>query len=329
MKVLVTGGCGFIGSALVNRLVREGDHVDIVDDLSSGDPTNLECKFNAVPPMLLSRYPKKSEKDSALLITGDFACPELLSRIKAGEYDVIYHLAANPRVAFSVEKPVESNETNLHKSIAIFKTAADSGTRVVFSSSCAVYGDPGTLPTQEDEKKSPESPYGLQKLLCELYLDLFVKLYSIDAISLRYFNVYGPKSLGNSPYSTAIAAWCNAIHDGKSLRSDGDGEQTRDMIFVDDVVEANYLAGRHKEKLSSEKINIATGISYSNNHILSLMKKHIGDIQVVTAPPRPGDVTDTKGDVELAKNKLGFESRISLEEGLEKTMRWWGIKDNA
>ena len=238
-------------------------------------------------------------------------------------------MAANPRVAFSVEKPVESNETNLHKSIAIFKTAADSNTRVVFSSSCAVYGDPDILPTLEDAKKSPESPYGLQKLLCEQYLDLFVKLYSIDAISLRYFNVYGPKSLGSSPYSTAIAAWCNAIHDGKPLRSDGDGEQTRDMIFVDDVVEANYLAGRHKNRLFSEKLNIATGDSCSNNYILSLMKKRIGEIQVVTAPRRPGDVTDTKGDIQLAKNILGFQSRVPLEEGLEKTMTWWGIKDNA
>ena len=325
MKALVTGGCGFIGSTLVNRLVAEGDLVDIIDDLSNGDPKNLDCEFNAVPPALLSRYPKRANKGTALLITGDFADREILSRIKSGCYDVVYHLAANPRVSYSVEKPVESNETNLHKSLAIFKVAADSNTRVVFSSSSAIYGQPKSLPTTEEDKKSPESPYGLQKLLCEQYLDLFVKLYDLDVISLRYFNVYGPKALGSSPYATAIAAWCNAVYDDRPLRSDGDGEQTRDMIYVDDVVQANFLAGRHKAKLNSEKVNICTGVSYSNNQILEFVSQHIGELNITTAPAREGDVDHTNGSFTKAQDVLGFTANTDLATGLYKTLKWWGL----
>ena len=327
MRALVTGGCGFIGSAVVNQLVMAGDIVDIIDDLSNGDPTNLDHKFCAVPPTLLERYPKKAEKNQPLLITGDFACQEILSRIKLGTYDVVYHLAANPRVEYSVEKPVETNEVNLHKSIAIFKTAADSGTRVVFSSSCAIYGHPEKLPTVEEDYKTPESPYGLQKLLCEQYLDLFVKLYNLDAISLRYFNVYGPKALGDSPYATVVAAWCNALHDGKPLRSDGDGEQTRDMIYIDDVAMANFMAGRYEGRFQSEKINISTGTAYSNNQILNLLHNKVGEISIQAAPSRPGDIKHTKGSTDKATNLLNFKPSIELEEGLEKTLKWWGLID--
>ena len=135
------------------------------------------------------------------------------------------------------------------------------------------------MPTVEEGCKTPESPYGLQKLLCEQYLDLFTKLYNLDAISLRYFNVYGPKALGDSPYATVVAAWCNALYDGKSLRSDGDGEQTRDMIYIDDVARANFLAGRYEGRFQSEKINISAGISYSNNQILNLLHNKVGDQQ--------------------------------------------------
>lgn len=327
MKALVTGGCGFIGSAVVNRLVAEGDIVEIVDDLSSGDPTNLECSFSAVPPALLLRYPKEAVKHKPLLITGDIAGREILQRISEGTYDVIYHLAANPRVGYSVEHPVESNETNLHKAIAIFKTAADSNTRVVFSSSSAVYGHPACVPTNENSGNSPESPYGLQKLLCEQYLDLFTKLYGMDAVSLRYFNVYGPKALGSSPYSTAIGAWCHALHDQRPLRSDGDGEQTRDMVYIDDVVEANYLAGRRKKKFQSEKLNVASGIAYSNNQILNMLSACVGDLNITTAPARDGDVRDTLGDVSACFESLGFKTSVGLEEGLDRTLEWWGLKN--
>tara|TARA_Y100000310_G_scaffold198210_1_gene198266 strand:+ start:2069 stop:3055 length:987 start_codon:yes stop_codon:yes gene_type:complete len=327
MKVLVTGGCGFIGSAVVNRLVAEGDVVDVVDDLSSGDPANLDCEFSAVPPTLLPRYPKSAVINKPLLITGDFSDREILTKVQDSAYDVVYHLAANPRVSYSVKKPVESNETNLHKSVALFKVASDAHTRVVFSSSSAVYGMPARLPTMEDDKKTPESPYGLQKLLCEQYLDLFTRMHKLDAISLRYFNVYGPKALGNSPYSTAIAAWCNALYDKKPLRSDGDGEQSRDMVYIDDVVEANFLAGRSTTRFDSAKVNVATGKRHTNNEILSLITKRVGHLNVSHAPRREGDVKDTQGYTVLAEEVLHFKTQISLSTGLDETLKWWGLID--
>jgi UDP-glucose 4-epimerase len=325
MRALVTGGCGFIGSAVVNKLVQSGDVVDIVDDLSNGNPSNLDYEFNTVPPTLLLRYPKKAEINKPLLITGDFADIEILSKVRQGEYEVVYHLAANPRVAYSVEKPVESNETNLHKSVALFKVAADSNTRVVFSSSSAVYGDVESLPTRETVQGIPQSPYALQKLLCEQYLDLFNRLYGLDSISLRYFNVYGPKALGSSPYATAIAAWCNALHDGNPLRSDGDGNQTRDMVYIEDIAESNYLAGRFSGVLNSEKVNIATCKAYSNNFILNLIKEHLGDLSINNAPEREGDVKHTLGSTSRAHDLLNFQTKVGLEEGLKKTLAWWGL----
>lgn len=325
MRALVTGGCGFIGSALANRLVSEGYIVDIVDDLSNGTPDNLSCKFRTAITTLLNMCPHRAVEGQALLITGDFADPDILDRVKGGEYDTVYHLAANPRVAYSIEHPVETNETNVHKSIALFKVAAMSGTRVVFSSSSAIYGPTTGLPTAETCEKNPTSPYGLQKHMCEMYLSMFSELYGLDAISLRYMNVYGPKALGSSPYATAIAAWCQALHDGRKLRSDGDGEQTRDMIYIDDIVEANFLAGTSGGKFNAEAINIATGVSYSNNQILKMMTKEVGELDIVNAPARVGDVKHTLGDVTHAKNVIKFEAKFGLAEGLKKTMQWWNL----
>ena len=304
MKVLVTGGCGFIGSAVANRLATEGHEVDIVDDLSAGDPT---------------------ETNSVLLITGDFADTAVLDRIRSGMYEVIFHLAAQPRVGYSVEHPVETNEVNLHKSLAIFKLAADSNTRVVFSSSSAVYGSVKRLPTNESQDTAPESPYGLQKLMCEQYITLFVKLYGFDVVCLRYFNAYGPKAMGDSPYATAVAAWCHALKDGRPLRKDGDGEQSRDLVFIDDIVEANYLAAQSDKKFSGEIINICSGHAHTNNEILEMLEQHVGKLNITHAPTRDGDVRATLGDTRRAKLLLNFVAQTKFEEGLNKTLKWWEL----
>jgi nucleoside-diphosphate-sugar epimerase len=324
MKALVTGGCGFIGSHLTNRLVEEGNTVDVVDNLSGGDLSNLTCKWRSVLPGMIHLWSnQQAPQGEALVITGDFADREILERVASGMYDVVYHVAANPRVPFSVKDPVQTHEDNTFKSIALFKVCANSNTRVVFSSSSAIYGNVEDLPTTEADDRNPTSPYGLQKLHCEEYLQMFYDLYGLESVSLRYFNVYGPKAYGDSPYSTAIAAWCQAIHDNKKLRSDGDGEQSRDLVYVDDVVEANILAGLCKSSLSAYRINVASGSRYSNNDILFMLKKRFGDLDINNAPERPGDVKHTLGDPSQAKDLLGFETKISIEKGLDKTLEWW------
>lgn len=325
MRALVTGGCGFIGSAVANRLVKEGHQVDIVDDLSSGDPANLDIPFRTVLPTLMPGLDSTEKK--TLLITGDFADTVILDRIRSGLYDVIFHLAAQPRVGYSVEYPVETNEVNLHKSLAIFKLAADANTRVVFSSSSAVYGSVERLPTNEMQDTYPESPYGLQKSMCEQYIALFSKLYGLDAVCLRYFNAYGPKALGNSPYSTAVAAWCHALKEDRPLRKDGDGEQSRDLVYIDDIVEANYLAAQSSEKFEGEIVNVCSGAAYTNNEILDLLEKHVGNLNIAQAPTREGDVRATLGDTRRARALLNFTASVQFEEGLKTTLKWWGLID--
>jgi len=325
MRVLVTGGCGFIGSAVVNRLAKEGHEIDIVDDLSSGDPANLEVPFRTVLPTLLPGL-LSTDPDGVLLITGDFADTAVLDRIRSGMYEVIFHLAAQPRVGYSVEHPVETNEVNLHKSLAIFKLAADSSTRVVFSSSSAVYGSVERLPTNESQHPMPESPYGLQKSMCEQYIALFTKLYNLDAVCLRYFNAYGPKAMGDSPYATAVAAWCHALHDGRPLRKDGDGEQSRDLVFIDDIVEANYLAAQSDRKFSGEIVNVCSGKAYTNNEILKMIETKVGSLNITNAPPREGDVQATLGDPRRAAELLNFSAKVQFKDGLATTLKWWGLR---
>ncbi len=332
-KVLVTGGAGFIGSHLVKKLVSMGSYdVDVVDNLSSGSLEALEgLDFRCVASGLLPVY-ERSEEDSdpsqLLVITGDFTDPNVLDRIKNTKYDLVFHLAANPRVSYSVENPTVTTEENVYKTVALFEMCQKSDVRrIVFSSSSSVYGNIEQLPTQEESAQTacPQSPYGLQKKICEDYAKLFFSLYGFDIVSLRYFNVYGPGQLGNSAYATAISAWCNSLHFGKPLRSDGDGNQTRDMIFVEDVVHANILAAEApRQSVAGKCFNIATGKSISNNEILDMFVSQFGDsITIKTAPERPGDVKHTLACTTLSEEFLGFRAKTSFEEGIQKTWDWW------
>jgi len=327
MKALITGGCGFIGSNLTHELVRIGWDVDIIDDLSNGHLEflkNLDVRIIPVAAIPLYQIQHESHDDKQVRVfTGDFVHENILKRISTGKYDVVFHMAANPRVEFSVKNPVYTTEINVYKTVALFKSCASGKSRVVFSSSSAVYGDAKTLPTSEIEEKNPESPYGLQKLVAEQFATLFCKLYNSDIISLRYFNVYGPRQLGGSAYSTAVSAWCNAIFKNKHLRSDGDGTQTRDMIYVGDIVSANIKAAMSKEKFSGQTLNIATGTQISNNQILEIFKEQYNNLEVTTAPWRPGDVMHTLANISHAKSLLGFNANVAFSEGLEETLRWW------
>jgi len=332
MRCLVTGGAGFIGSNLVHELVSQGNTVDVVDNLTSGNLDNLDgINRRHVLGELLHLYEESFEANRAtgqvLFVEANFQDAPILKRVQENKYDVVFHLAANPRVAFSVENPWVTTEENVLNTIALCEAIirGSSKTRLVFSSTCAAYGNPRALPVHENDAKNPESPYGWQKGAVEDFLKMASKLYDLDSICLRYFNVYGPRQLGNSAYSTAISSWCDKVSTGNSLRFDGDGTQTRDMIYVMDVVRANITAAESKIKFLADVVNIGTGRETSNNQILDIFRKYFKDVKITYAPKRLGDVDHVYADVQRAKDLLGFESKTTLETGLAATFKWWKL----
>jgi UDP-glucose 4-epimerase len=214
---------------------------------------------------------------------------------------------------------------NLFKTLALFHACADNTRRVVFSSSSSVYGNTGSFPTPETTEKNPRSPYALQKLCSEKFAAIFCELYDVDIVSLRYFNVYGPRQYGDSPYATAISAWCHCVKEGTPLRSDGDGTQVRDLTYVSDVVKANILAATCESDIAGECYNIGSGNCNSNNHILGIFKDRFDDVTVKNAPWRPGDVMKTHANIDKAMKHLGYKPSTQLQEGIQKTFEWWGI----
>ena len=323
MRVLVTGGLGFIGSNLVKRLHLEGHTIDIVDDMSNGHEEFLE-DYNLRESWPGLNYVKE-DREFIRLFKSDFS-GDILNTVVSGIYDVIFHLAAVPRVSFSVEYPAETTDANLNKTVKLFDAARLSKTRVVFSSSSSVYGGADELPTQESYLKSPKSPYAWQKSACEDIAKLFGQLYdSSDIVCLRYFNVFGPNQYGDSPYSTAVSAWCHAVKNGLTCRSDGDGTQSRDLCYIDNVVEANLLAAFKEQRFTGDCYNIACNDSTTNADILTYFIDNFG-AKVKHAPWRPGDVMHSKANITKAKKELGYEPKVKFWEGLERTVKWWGLK---
>jgi len=335
LKALVTGGAGFIGSNLVKALVSSGNTVDVVDDMSAGSVENLsDLEFRTMLTPLMPYWEQSGcpRPSSGLMVfEGDMEEENIVNRIVSGQYDVIFHLAANPRVSFTVEHPALTTDINVIKSLVLLEAVQKCKTpvRFIFSSTCALYGDTKQIPTSEDVHPNPSSPYGLQKLFIEDYIRMASKLHGIDAVSLRYFNVYGPGQHGGSAYATAITAWCHAVKNGLPLRSDGDGEQTRDMVYVGDVVRANILAALKYGKFQGESINVGTGKRFSNNYILNLFKKEFGrkeGFSIVLAPARVGDVRDTQADISYSFDSIGYQPAVQFEQGLKYTWNWWGIR---
>ena len=328
-RVLVTGGCGFIGSNLVKRLVDMNYQVDVVDDFSSGHLSLLDgLQVRCILPELFSyledvNYTRRVE--DVLVFECDFSHPFILSRIREKKYDLVFHEAAVPRVSYSVENPVETTDVNLLRSVALLKACAGNTKRVVMASSSSVYGGPDILPINESTQTAPKSPYAMQKLHMEGYAQLFGTLYGLDSVCLRYFNVFGPGQFGDSPYSTAISAWCDAIKHGKHLRSDGDGTQSRDMCYIDNVVNANILAATSQHKFVGETFNVCCGERTTNNQILDELRKRYPNIDVKNAPWRAGDVMHTQGDWTKAKEMLGYEPSVMFCDGFEKTLAWWNL----
>jgi nucleoside-diphosphate-sugar epimerase len=329
-RALVTGGCGFIGSNLVHKLVELGWTVDVVDDMSNGRVEFLEgVNFRAVPGFLLDQYEEKyelSREGQVLVVEADMETPGILKRISAGKYDTVFHLAANPRVEYTAQHPAATTDVNCTRTISLLEAvqASPIPVRFVFSSTCAVYGD-AAVPTDESAEKVPLSPYGLQKSYVEDYIRIANRLHGLDAVCLRYFNVYGPRQVADSAYATAITAWCNRVKEGKPLRSDGDGEQSRDMVFVGDIVRANILAATRVENFNGERINIGAGERFTNNRILGMFRERFKDVEIVHAPPRPGDVRHTLSDIRYAREQLGYVPQTKFEDGLRLTWEWWGL----
>ena len=331
MRALVTGGCGFIGSSLAKDLINKGWDVEIVDDLSAGDISTLgELPIRVVTPQLLAGYESLSvDEDKTLVITGDFASPYILSRVAEKKYDFIFHLAALPRVEFSVQNPVLTTEQNVMKTVALLAACCGNIKRFVFSSSSSVYGDvKDNFPSKEDGVCDPASPYALQKKVAEDYCYLFYKLYGLESVCLRYFNVFGPGQLGDSPYSTAVSAWMDKLSKGLPLRSDGDGEQSRDIVYIDDVVRINIIAAESPRVMNGTIYNVGTSKSYTNNEILQMIFDRMGKVKVENAPARPGDVRHTQADGRKAFNELGFKAERDFESGLDETISWWGLDES-
>ena len=297
-KILVTGGAGFIGSHLTDKLIEQGHNVVVVDNLSIGKKENLNpktdfynldiCDFDKIKPLF---------KD----------------------IDYVFHLAAIPRVPISVEDPIGTSKVNILGTINVFKAGIDEKVkRIVFASSSSVYGDQDKLPLQEDMIPNPISPYALQKLAGEQFAKLFTNLYKIPVISLRYFNVYGSRIDFGSDYSLVIGKFLKQKTEGKPLTIYGDGEQTRGFCYVDDVVEANIKAMESEKLNGGEIINISSGDSQTINYLAKLIG---GPVQYL--PPRLGDILHTKADTTRAKNLLNWQPKVSFEEGLKKVQEWF------
>jgi UDP-glucose 4-epimerase len=301
-NVLVTGGAGFIGSHLVDKLLDLGFNVKIIDNLYSGDENNII---------------QHQGKNSFEFIKGDIRDYELVQSVVKG-VDIIFHEAALVSVTKSVENPILSNEINVKGTLNLLKASVDSDVkRFVCASSCAVYGESDVLPVCEDFSLNPLSPYAVDKLTLENYAKIFFDMYGLETVCLRYFNVYGLRQR-SGPYSGVISVFINNLLEGNSVVIFGDGQQTRDFVNVKDVVNANLLASS-KKGIAGQVFNISSGKAYSINQILYFLQKITGnETKPIYSKPRIGDILHSYADLSKAKKFLGYHPVVSLEEGLDE-----------
>ena len=308
VNCLVTGGAGFIGSHVAERLVRDGHRVRVVDNLSTGSETNLEHLRGELE-----------------FLEGDLRDPAVCRRAVAGT-ELVFHLAALPSVPRSMADPLGCHDHNVNATVHLLMAARDAGTRrVVFSSSSSVYGDTPVLPKAESAEPLPRSPYASAKLAAEQYVLGFARAGMIEGVALRYFNVFGPRQRPDSAYAAVIPVFMAAARRGTPAPLNGDGGQTRDFTFIENVVHANCLAGfGPAERVSGWPCNVGAGARTSLRELLEMVEAVSGRPVVVEHhPPRPGDVRDSLASLERAERVLGYRPSVSLEEGLRRTWEWF------
>jgi nucleoside-diphosphate-sugar epimerase len=307
-NVLVTGGAGFIGSNLTEALLKRGYSVRVLDDFSSGKKKNLVYD---------RKYP------SLEIIKGDIRDLSICQKAAKG-MEYVFHQAALPSVQRSVEDPETSNAVNVVGTLNILLAAREEkAKRVVYASSSSIYGDTPTLPKHEEMPSHPLSPYALQKYIGEQYCRLFYQLYGLETISLRYFNIFGPKQDPNSIYSAVIPKFIDALLQGRPPIIFGDGEQSRDFTYIENVVQANLLA-MSAGHLHGEAINIACGVRTSLNQLLNVLKGILGStLAPVYQEPRQGDVRHSLADIRKGKEILNYTPIVGIETGLEKTVEFF------
>lgn len=305
---LVTGGAGFIGSNLVDRLVSHGHRVRVVDNLSTGDRANLAHHGDAIE-----------------LIVGDLRDADVCARA-VRDVEIVFHVAALPSVPRSIADPWESHDANVNSTVRLLVACQAAGVRrVVNSGSSSVYGDTPVPSKVESLEPLPRSPYATSKLAGEQYVLAFARGGMLEGVSLRYFNVFGPRQSPDSPYAAVIPLFMRALHDGVPATVFGDGEQTRDFTYIDNVVDANLRAAfEPAEHASGEAVNVGAGHRTSLLELIVMLEKVTGRrLQVVHAPPREGDVRDSLAGLERVERTLGYRPLVQLEDGLRRTWEWF------
>lgn len=305
MRVLVTGGAGFIGSHLARRLVGEGHEVRVIDNFSTGSRANLAAIA-----------------DSIELIEGDVQSYERIHNAVNG-CEVVFHEAALPSVPRSIQDPLTSNAVNVIGTLNLLLASRDSGVRrVVFASSSSIYGSDLTLPKQEDRAPQPIAPYAVAKLASEGYCRSFSRVYGLETVALRYFNVFGPQQDPLSQYAAVIPKFITALLEGRPPTVNGDGEQSRDFTYIDNVVDANLLAASAPD-VSGHTFNVACGDRISLNRLLDDLRQIIGsEVEASYVEARPGDVKHSLADISKAEEMLGYRPAVDFSEGLERTVSY-------
>ena len=312
MRFLVTGGAGFIGSNTVDELLARGHSVVVLDDLSSGREINIAHARSKID-----------------FIQGTIT--DLGTTRKACEgADYVIHLAARTSVPRSVKEPLETNHINVDGTLNVLVAARDAKVkRVVFAGSSSVYGETPTLPKRESMVAAPISPYGVTKLVGEIYGNVFQRTYGLEFVSLRYFNVFGPRQNPGSPYSGVLSLFNACILEGTKPTVFGDGEQSRDFTFVANAVQANLLACEAKGA-EGQAFNVGTGNRYTLNKTLELLSAITRrSIQAIYGPPRSGDIKDSQADISQAEQKLAYKPVVQFEEGLRRTWEWYSANHSV